>query len=72
MASARASAAETLLVGDSAIDLETAQRAGVACCLVSYGFGFRRELLDRKDPGLVFAASAAEVSKAIDTFINNV
>ncbi len=32
---------ETLLVGDSAIDYQTAQGASVRCCLVSYGFGFR-------------------------------
>src|SRR4030095_6709895 len=31
----------TLLVGDSAIDHETAIRAGVRGCLVSFGFGFR-------------------------------
>jgi phosphoglycolate phosphatase len=34
-------AGETLLVGDSPIDLETARRAGTQICLVSYGFGFR-------------------------------
>lgn len=28
---------ETLLVGDSAVDLETARNAGVRCCLVTYG-----------------------------------
>jgi phosphoglycolate phosphatase len=31
----------TLLVGDSAIDHETAIRAGVRCCLVSFGFGYQ-------------------------------
>lgn len=31
---------ETLMVGDSWVDLETARNAGVACCLVRYGFGF--------------------------------
>jgi phosphoglycolate phosphatase len=31
----------TLLVGDSAIDLETARRAGVRVCLARYGFGYR-------------------------------
>jgi phosphoglycolate phosphatase len=31
--------AETLLVGDSAIDLRTAHRAGSAICLARYGFG---------------------------------
>jgi phosphoglycolate phosphatase len=40
MASAHASADETVLVGDSAIDLRTARAAGVAICLVKYGFGF--------------------------------
>lgn len=32
--------ANTLMVGDSAIDLRTARAAGVRCCLVRYGFGF--------------------------------
>jgi len=30
----------TLMVGDSAIDWETARRAGTAICLARYGFGF--------------------------------
>jgi phosphoglycolate phosphatase len=71
MRAANTAPEDTLLVGDSAIDLETARRAETRCCLVSYGFGFRRELLDRKEPGLVFAASAADLSKAIDAFLNN-
>ena len=71
MTAANTTPEDTLLVGDSAIDLETARRGEARCCLVSYGFGFRRELLDRKEPGLVFAASAAELSKAIDAFLNN-
>jgi phosphoglycolate phosphatase len=41
MSAAGAPAAETLMVGDSAIDLKTARAAGVAICLVRYGFGFR-------------------------------
>lgn len=28
---------ETLFVGDSSVDLETARNAGVSCCLVTYG-----------------------------------
>jgi phosphoglycolate phosphatase len=62
---------QTMLVGDSATDLETTRRAETSCCLVSYGFGFRRELLDRKEPGLVFAASAAELKAAIDAFLSS-
>jgi phosphoglycolate phosphatase len=32
---------ETVMVGDSAIDLRTARAAGTRVCLVRYGFGFR-------------------------------
>ncbi|HEY7500372.1 MAG TPA: HAD-IA family hydrolase [Vicinamibacterales bacterium] len=32
---------ETMLVGDSPIDLATARRAGVHVCLARYGFGYR-------------------------------
>ena len=39
MRSAAATPTTTLLVGDSAIDHETAVRAGGRCCLVSFGFG---------------------------------
>jgi phosphoglycolate phosphatase len=39
---AGAAPATTLLVGDSPIDRETARRASVRCCLVSYGFGYQR------------------------------
>ena len=33
--------AETTMVGDSPIDLQTARAAGCACILVSYGFGYQ-------------------------------
>ena len=33
--------AQTTLVGDSPIDLQTARAAGCACVLVSYGFGYQ-------------------------------
>ncbi len=33
-------AADTLLIGDSAIDLHTARSAGASICLARYGFGF--------------------------------
>jgi phosphoglycolate phosphatase len=70
MTAAHTSPEDTLLVGDSTIDLETARRADARCCLVSYGFGFRRELLDRNEPGLVVAANAAELKIAIDAFVS--
>ena len=36
---------EALFVGDSAADMEAAQRAGVRACAVTYGYGKREELL---------------------------
>jgi phosphoglycolate phosphatase len=33
--------AETILVGDSRIDMETARRGGTRVCLTRYGFGYR-------------------------------
>jgi phosphoglycolate phosphatase len=69
MSAANAAADDTLLIGDSAIDLETAKRGGVSCCLVSYGFGFRRELLEQQGPGVLLAASAAELRQAIDAWL---
>jgi phosphoglycolate phosphatase len=34
------SQADTIMIGDSVIDLRTARAAGTCCCLVRYGFGF--------------------------------
>jgi phosphoglycolate phosphatase len=70
MTAANAAAGNTLLVGDSAIDLETAQRCGVNCCLVSYGFGFRRELLDQQGATVRIATNATELAGAIDDFVS--
>jgi phosphoglycolate phosphatase len=38
---ANVAASETVLVGDSLIDWQTARNAGTAICLARYGFGFR-------------------------------
>ena len=58
----------TLLVGDSAIDHETAVRAGVRCCLVSFGFGYRNFPKDRlrADDGL--AADSGELRDVLAKF----
>jgi phosphoglycolate phosphatase len=40
ISAAGAAPENTIMVGDSAIDLRTARAAGVRCCLVRYGFGF--------------------------------
>jgi phosphoglycolate phosphatase len=41
-AGANVTAAQTLLVGDSPIDWQTARAAGTRICLARYGFGFTR------------------------------
>lgn len=40
MRQASAGPADTMLIGDSAIDLRTARNSGVRLCLARYGFGF--------------------------------
>ena len=40
MTQASAAPGHTMLIGDSAIDLETSRNAGVRLCLARYGFGF--------------------------------
>jgi phosphoglycolate phosphatase len=63
MSAAGVKSDQTLMVGDSAIDLKTARAAGVRVCLVRYGFGFRTvdDLLDGSEtlidrPGEVLSA----------------
>jgi phosphoglycolate phosphatase len=68
MARAGASAERTLLVGDSAIDLETAQRAGCRCCLAAFGFGYRTLPQHRLSGREWVAADAAALSRAIHEF----
>ncbi len=68
MADAGAGPAETLLVGDTAFDHETARRAGAQCCLVSFGYsphGVPPERLTADDWP---AADAAAVTALIARF----
>ena len=68
MQSANASAPATLMVGDSAIDHETAIRAGVRCCLVSYGFGFENFPRERLRGDEIIAADAEGLTRAFGEF----
>jgi phosphoglycolate phosphatase len=71
MAEAGVSPFETLLVGDSAIDLETARRAGTRVCLARYGFGYRPEEMDlRGDEILV--DSPAEIAVSVSSRVHSV
>jgi phosphoglycolate phosphatase len=56
----------TLLVGDSAIDHETAVRAGVRCCLVSFGFGYRN--VPRVRDGDWIAGDASQLRSILEEF----
>ena len=58
----------TLLVGDSAIDRETAIRAGVRGCLVSFGFGFRNFPRERLRDDEWVATDAAQLRSILEEF----
>jgi len=68
MHSAEASADRTLLVGDSGIDLETAQRAGTRCCLVAFGYGHQSVAHDRLSARDSVVDDAAGLAAVIDLF----
>ena len=61
-------AAATLMVGDSAIDHETARRAGTRCCIVSFGFGFEGFPKERLAGDEWLAGNAGELQRALDAF----
>jgi phosphoglycolate phosphatase len=67
-AAAGAAPASALLVGDSAIDHETALRAGTCCCLVSYGFGFTNVQRDRLTGREWVVGSARELPDVFERF----
>jgi phosphoglycolate phosphatase len=59
--------AETLLVGDSPVDLATARRAGTHICLARYGFGYRFDANGFRGDEL-FIDQPAELPVIIDEF----
>jgi phosphoglycolate phosphatase-like HAD superfamily hydrolase len=68
MRNAGSSPGATVLVGDSAVDHETAVRANVRCLLVSFGFGyatFPRERLRARDG---VAHNAGELRELLEKF----
>lgn len=60
--------AETLMVGDSLIDFETAQRASARCCMAAYGYDFLTFPRGRLTGGEWVAESPGAVMTAIDEF----
>jgi len=69
MERARASAPNTLLVGDSVIDHETARRASSRCCLVAYGFGYATFPAEQLTGEEWIAAGTSELCEIIDRFL---
>jgi len=65
-ARAGVTAAETILVGDSPVDLETSRRAGTRICLTRYGFGYRFAGTEFHG-GEIFVDAAAELPGAIES-----
>jgi phosphoglycolate phosphatase len=64
---ARAAPAETLFVGDSEIDVQTARRAAVSICVARYGFGYLRGDLN-VGAGDFVAETPADVGRIIEAF----
>ena len=58
--------AETILVGDSPVDLETSRRAGTRICLTRYGFGYRFAGTEFRGDE-IFVDAAAELPGAIES-----
>jgi phosphoglycolate phosphatase len=61
----------TLMVGDSAIDYQTAQRASARCCLVSYGFGFRGFPRGEVTDGNAIVDNAEELARWLDRWVRD-
>jgi phosphoglycolate phosphatase len=57
---------ETILVGDSPVDLETSRRAGTRICLTRYGFGYRFAGTEFRGDE-IFVDAAAELPGAIES-----
>ena len=65
---AGAAPATSMLVGDSTIDHETAVRAGVRCCIVSFGFGYETFPENRLRPDDRLAADAGALRDVLTRF----
>lgn len=65
---AGAAPATSMLIGDSTIDHETAVRAGVRCCIVSFGFGYETFPGDRLRPEDSVAADAGALREVLAAF----
>ena len=65
---AGASAAETLMVGDSVTDLRTARAARAAACVARYGFGFAQMPADELDGAAYLVDRPDEIASVVGRF----
>ena len=64
---AKAAPSETVMVGDSAIDLQTGHRAGSAVCLARYGFGLHLDGVPRRGDEM-FVGDPRELPALVRSF----
>jgi phosphoglycolate phosphatase len=69
MAQASAGPRETVMIGDSSVDLETAHNAGVRICLARYGFGFAEVAASTLVGDELLADSPGEIVSLLDVQI---
>jgi phosphoglycolate phosphatase len=62
MRQAGAPGAQTLLVGDSLVDWQTAKAAGAGACMAAYGFGFESFPREQLEPSDVVIQSPLELT----------
>ena len=66
MTQAAAGPGETVMIGDSSVDFETARNAGVRICLARYGFGFADLAADALTGDELIADSPEEIASLLD------
>ena len=69
MSAAGAAGQETMMVGDSLVDWETAKAAGARCCLASFGFGYARIPPGSVGDDAWVAGSGAELAALLRQFV---
>jgi phosphoglycolate phosphatase len=60
----------TVMVGDSAIDLETARNAATRVCVARYGFGFQPGLAGRLETGETLVERPSELREAVGRLLD--
>jgi phosphoglycolate phosphatase len=69
MTKASSAPGETVMIGDSSVDLQTARNAGVRICLARYGFGFAEVAAKTLVGDELLADSPGEIASLLDVRI---